>query len=96
MYLTIYLFSSSDCDVVKTLDCVLGDHVKEVMAGQPFDVEITKNIINVRRKHVFIDGIRKIGRSIFQASLPLSVKFADELGCSEGAVDLGGPTRKFL
>ena len=25
-----------------------------------------------------------------------SVKFADELGSSEGAVDLGGPTREFL
>lgn len=45
---------------------------------------------------MFADGIKKIGRSKFQASLLLSVKFADELGSSEGAVDLGGPTREFL
>ena len=50
----------------------------------------------VRRKHVFIGGIRKIGRPNFKASLPLSVKFADELGSSDGAVDFCRPTRKFL
>ena len=32
----------------------------------------------------------------FEPSHPLSVKFADDVGSSEGAVDLGGPTRKFL
>lgn len=66
------------------------------MLGKAHDAEVSKNLINVRRKHVFHDGIKKIGRSSFQASLPLSVKFADELGTSEGAVDLGGPTREFL
>lgn len=66
------------------------------MAGQASDLEVSKNIINVRRKHVFVDGIRKIGRPNFEPSLPLSVRFADELGSSEGAVDLGGPTREFL
>lgn len=29
-------------------------------------------------------------------SHPLSGKFADEFGKSEGAVDQGGPTREFL
>ena len=67
-----------------------------MMMGQSSDVDVSKNLINVRRKHVFSDGIKKLGRSKFQASLPLSVKFADELGFSEGAVDLGGPTREFL
>lgn len=66
------------------------------MVGQPSDVEVSKNLINVRSNHVFADGIKKIGRSKFQASLPLSVEFADELGSSEGAIDLGGPTREFL
>ena len=32
----------------------------------------------------------------FNASHPLSVKFADGSGQSEGAVDRGGPTREFL
>ena len=42
------------------------------------------------------DGIAKVSRSRFDPLRPLSVKFADELGSSEGAVDLGGPTKEFL
>ena len=92
-----YLISTSGSGTeILTLKYVLGEHVKEVMVGQPSDIEVTKNLINVRQNHVFADGIRKIARSNFQASFPLSVKFADELGSSEGAIDLGGPTREFL
>ena len=72
-----------------TLLHVIGEHVKTEMLGRPHDAEVSK-------KHVFIDGIKKIGRPNFKASHPLSVKFADELGSSEGAVDLGGPTREFF
>ena len=66
------------------------------MIGQPTDVGVRRNLINVRRNHVFEDGIAKMDRAKFDPSRPLSVKFADELGSSEGAVDLGGPTREFL
>lgn len=66
------------------------------MVGQPTDVDVRRNLINVRRNHVFEDGISKMDRAKFDPSCPLSVKFADELGSSEGAVDLGGPTREFL
>lgn len=75
---------------------VLNDHIDKVMVGKSCDVAISKNIINVRRKHVFEDGIAKLGRKKFDPSRPLSVMFADEIGSSEGAVDLGGPTREFL
>jgi hypothetical protein len=66
------------------------------MVGQPTQVGVRRNLINVRRNHVFEDGIAKMSRAKFEPSRPLSVKFADELGSSEGAVDLGGPTREFL
>ena len=66
------------------------------MTGQTSDVEICKNLINVRRNHVFKDGVSNMARAKFEPSRPLSVKFADELGSSEGAVDLGRPTREFL
>ena len=66
------------------------------MLGLPSDPDVAKNLINVRRNHVLEDGIAKMSRSRFDPSRPLSVKFADELGSSEGAVDLGGPTREFL
>lgn len=67
-----------------------------MMIGLPSDHDVAKNLINVRRNHVMEDGIAKMSRSKFDPSRPLSVKFADELGSSEGAVDLGGPTREFL
>ena len=90
------MYSNSYDGTDVSLSYVIGEHVKTEMLGRPHDAEVSKNLVNVRRKHVFIDGIRKIGRPNFKASLPLSVKFADELGSSEGAVDLGGPTREFL
>ena len=75
---------------------MLNKHVAKVMVGQSCDSEARKNLINVRRNHVFEDGTAKMARARFEPSLPLSVRFADEQGSSEGAVDLGGPTREFL
>jgi hypothetical protein len=90
-------FSSNVSDTENlTRAHVLGEHIETEILVQPHNVEVSRNLINVRRKHVFTDGIKKIGRPGFQASLPPSVKFADELGSSEGAVDFGGPTREFL
>ena len=80
----------------ETAESVLTKHVEKVMVGQPTDVVVRRNLINVRRNHVFVNGIAKMDRAKFDPSRPLSVKFADELGSSEGAVDLGGPTREFL
>ena len=56
----------------------------------------TRNLINVRRSNVLVDGLAKISRASFIPQRRLSVKFADDIGQSEGAVDLGGPTREFL
>ena len=39
---------------------VLTKHVEKVMIGQPTDVGVRRNLINVRRNHVFEDGIAKI------------------------------------
>lgn len=66
------------------------------MHGSPNDPEVPKNLLNVRRNHVFLDSIRKILSASYNHSIPISVKFADDLGVSEGAVDLGGPAREFL
>jgi hypothetical protein len=90
------IFPHSETNPDVTVESVLREHVSIKMVGQPSDVDICKNIINVRRNHVFDDGINKMARSKFEPSRPLSVKFADEMGASEGAVDLGGPTREFL
>ena len=55
-----------------------------------------RNLINIRRTHVLDDGLKKLKKTSFVASRALSVKFSDDCGGSEGAVDLGGPTREFL
>ena len=65
------------------------------MIGTASNADSPKNI-NVRRKYAFKDGVEKMKRAKFNASHPLSVKFADGSGQSEGAVDRGGPTREFL
>ena len=53
-----------------TIEQPLKDHVPRVMIGQPSDVDVSKNLTNVWCNLVFSDGVRKIGRSKFQASLP--------------------------
>ena len=66
------------------------------MIGMPSNADAPKNIINVRRKYAFKDGVEKMRRARFIASHPLSVKFADGSGQSDGAVDRRGPMREFL
>ena len=54
-----------------------------------------RNYVNVRRGHVLEDAVAKIQKKKFNPNL-ISVKFADDEGNSEGAVDTGGPTREFF
>ena len=96
-YLQIFeFFFPRDRNENATVEVVLSEHIDLKMVGQSSDVDIPKNLINVRRNHVLEDGIAKMSRSRFDPTRPLSVKFADELGSSEGAIDLGGSTREFF
>ncbi|XP_068744490.1 G2/M phase-specific E3 ubiquitin-protein ligase-like isoform X2 [Montipora capricornis] len=52
--------------------------------------------INVRRSAIWIDTCRQLMRKKFSPLNNISVKFADKVGTSEGAVDVGGPKREFL
>ena len=56
----------------------------------------TTSYINVRRHHIWEDSARILRRKRFDPRSIISVKFADDDGTSEGAVDLGGPRREFL
>jgi hypothetical protein len=82
------IFSSTREDIKE----ILKEHVANVMN----ETDVTRNLINVRRSNVLVDGLTKMSRASFVPSRKLSVKFADDVGQSEGAVDLGGPTREFL
>ena len=75
---------------------LLEEHVAKEMDVDSDDYLTRKNLINVRRKYVFEDGLSKISKATFMDRRPLSVKFADDDGKSESAVDSGGPTREFL
>ena len=51
---------------------------------------------NICRSNI-CDGIfRAMTRKSFCPNKKLSVKFTDDVGCSEGAVDMGGPMREFF
>ena len=56
--------------------------------------EISK--FNISRNHVWEGAKRALNRKSFQPHKKISVKFTDDIGLSEGAVDLGGPTREFF
>ena len=52
--------------------------------------------INVRHSHIWEDACRYLSRKKFDAKAVISVKFADDDGSSEGAIDAGGPRKEFL
>ena len=51
---------------------------------------------NISRNHIWEGAKRALNRKSFNPKNKLSVKFTDDLGISEGAVDLGGPAREFF
>lgn len=52
--------------------------------------------INVTRTNPLDGARRSIRRTSFNPTAKLSVRFADDFGTSEGAVDQGGPTRELF
>ena len=55
-----------------------------------------RTIDNVRHGHIWEDSCRCLQRKRFNPSAIISICFADDFGNSEGAVDIGGPSREFL
>lgn len=51
---------------------------------------------NISRNHIWEGAKRALNRKSFNPQNKLSVKFTDDMGISEGAVDLGGPAREFF
>ena len=52
--------------------------------------------VNVRRNFVWEDTCALLGRKRFNPRATVSVKFSDDDGNAEGAVDAGGPRREFF
>ena len=79
MHTLLYL-SREDEDTSISLKSILREHIKKAMNGMPSSADAPENLINVRRKYAFKDGLEKMKRAKFNASHPLSVKFADGSG----------------
>ena len=60
------------------------------------DAETSKFNISTCRNHIWEGAKRALNRKSFNPQNRLSVKFTDDMGISEGAVDLGGPAREFF
>ena len=51
---------------------------------------------NISRSHLWEGALRGHKRKSFSPESKVSVKFTDDSGTPEGAVDLGGPKREFF
>ena len=72
-----------------TLSAVLSDLATAIRDDQVA-------IFNLSRNHIWDGTKRGLNRKSFSPEKKLSVKFMDDIGQSEGAVDLGGPAREFF
>lgn len=70
------------------------DVTKMIMEKVVVDNKAT--IVNVVRGKVLDGATRAVKRISFDPRSPISVKFMDDVGTTEGAVDQGGPRREFF
>ncbi|XP_073340316.1 G2/M phase-specific E3 ubiquitin-protein ligase-like [Pagrus major] len=81
--------SASESDLKMTLERIM----EEISSRVNDDNTVRFNII---RRSVWDGASRAMGRSNFSPEKKVDVKFTDDYGISEGAVDNGGPTREFF
>ncbi|XP_060759564.1 G2/M phase-specific E3 ubiquitin-protein ligase-like isoform X2 [Neoarius graeffei] len=81
--------STSESDLKMTLERIMED----ISSRVNHDSTICFNII---RRSVWDGASRAMSRSNFSPQRGVDVKFTDDYGISEGAVDNGGPTREFF
>ena len=80
-------------------DDAIGENVilKEVLENLAKQLSSDKiSVFNLSRNHVWEGTKRALNRKSFNPQNKLSVKFTDDIGQSEGAVDMGGPAREFF
>lgn len=72
--------------------------LQEILEQLAFNINTDKiSKFNISRSHLWEGALRGIKKSLFlQITRSVSVKFTDDSGTSEGAVDLGGPKREFF
>ncbi|XP_058886533.1 uncharacterized protein LOC131737988 [Acipenser ruthenus] len=70
--------------------------LKEIL--KPFENSLSSEVVryNITRRNVWDGTVRAMSRPNFLPTKQMDIKFTDNEGISEGAVDLGGPKREFL
>ncbi|CAB4019364.1 G2 M phase-specific E3 ubiquitin- ligase-like, partial [Paramuricea clavata] len=71
--------------------------LRELLDGLAKEIAYTSiSKFNISRSFVWEGAERALTRKSFCAKNKMSVKFTDDIGNSEGAVDLGGPMKEFF
>lgn len=78
-------------------DTDIGLTAADILSNLSFNIN-TKSCsrFNINRSNVWDGALRGFKRSSFDPTCSLLVKFTDDIGQTEEAVDTGGPTREFL
>ena len=91
------------CDHKKTAEDFRGQpdvpkkELHELLDGLAMEIDYTSiSKFNISRSFLWEGAKRAITRKSFCAKNKVSVKFTDDIGNSEGAVDLGGPMKEFF
>lgn len=73
------------------------ENLTEVLTSLKSGLDLDKTSkFNINRNDVLDGARRAIHRKSYNPKWRMSVKFTDDLGVSEGAVDAGGPKRELL
>lgn len=89
MCLSVYFSSATDCPSHLSAQ----DLLKELSSR----INYTRRCkFNINRSNVLDGAIRGFKRASYQPNHSIGVKFSDDTGQSEEAVDSGGPRREFL
>ena len=82
---------------VKVVNVIPVLSLQEILSDLAKAVNVNKiSKFNICRKDIWDGTKRGLSRKSFSPGNKISVRFSDDSGTSEGAVDLGGPTREFF
>lgn len=78
-------------------DTDIGLTAADILSNLSFNINtMSCSRFNINRANVWDGALRGFKRSSFDPTCSLLVKFTDDIGQTEEAVDTGGPTREFL
>ena len=71
--------------------------LQEILSQLALIINVEKiSKFNISRSHLWEGALRGVRRKTFSPENKVSIKFTDDIGIAEGAVDLGGPMRAFF